>query len=108
MYACFGIHHEEEVGVLIHLIQKGGIIVKKLAMTLPDQAPVIAIHCGYDEQKRSFGDYYIRPVENAENGDAQATVDKRILYNGYKNPNSYAEWQPLSSEYWHQGTMYGG
>lgn len=73
-------------------------------MSLPDQAPVIAIHCGFDEMGRSFGYYYIRPVENEENGSLQDAVEKRILYNGYNNSNAYVEWLPLSNDYWYQGT----
>ena len=72
-------------------------------MSLPDQAPVIAIHCGFDEIGRSFGYFYIRPVENEENGSLQDTVDKRIVCNGYSNLNAYVEWVPLS-DYWYQGT----
>lgn len=72
--------------------------------SLPDQAPVIAIHCGFDEMGRSFGYFYIRPVANEENGSLQDTVDKRIVYNGYNNSNSYAEWLSLSNDYWYQGT----
>lgn len=46
----------------------------------PTLAPVIALHCGFDEDGRSFGYYYIRPV----NGDdaeltPQETIDKRIV-----------------------------
>lgn len=73
-------------------------------MSLPDQAPVIAIHCGFDEMGRGFGYYYIRPVENEENDSLQYTVDKRIVYNGYSNSNAYVEWLPLGNDYWYQGT----
>lgn len=72
--------------------------------SLPDQTPMIAIHCGFDEMGRSFGYFYIRPVANEENGSLQDTVDKRIVYNGYNNSNSYAEWLSLSNDYWYQGT----
>lgn len=72
-------------------------------MSLTDQAPVIAIHCGFDELGRSFGYFYIRPVENSQNDCLQDTVDKRIEYNGYNNENTYAEWLALDSAYWYQG-----
>lgn len=71
-------------------------------MALPGQAPVIALYCGYDEQGRSFGYYYIRPVE--EGDAAQDTVTRRIESNGYSNTLSYAEWQPLDCDFWYQGT----
>ncbi len=73
-------------------------------MSLPDQAPVIAIHCGFDEMGRSFGYYYIRPVGYNDNDCLQATVDKRIEYNNYSNINAYIEWLPLDNDYWYQGT----
>lgn len=73
-------------------------------MSVPDQAPVIAIHCGFDEMGRSFGYFYIRPVGNEENDSLQDTVDKRIAYNGYNNSNAYVEWLPLGTDYWYQGT----
>ena len=69
---------------------------------LPGQAPVIALYCGYDEQGRSFGYFYIRPVE--EGDAAQDTVARRIESNGYSNALSYAEWQPLDHDDWYQGT----
>ena len=73
-------------------------------MSLPEQAPVIAVHCGYDKIGRAFGYYYIRPVETSENDSAQDTVEKRIACNNYNNANSYVEWQPLDYDYWYQGT----
>ena len=71
----------------------------------PTLAPVIALHCGFDEDGRSFGYYYIRPI----NGDdaeltPQETIDKRISNEGFSNPNSYAEWSETEFEYWYQGT----
>lgn len=73
-------------------------------MSLPEQAPVIAVHCGYDKIGRAFGYYYIRPVETSVNDSAQDTVEKRIACNNYNNANSYVEWQPLDYDYWYQGT----
>lgn len=73
-------------------------------MSLPDQAPVIAIHCGFDEIGRSFGYFYIRPVIKSEDGYSQDTINKRIEYNGYSNVNVYVEWLPLDNDYWYQGT----
>ncbi len=84
------------------VLDENGVLIT-YHMSLPDQAPVIAIHCGFDEMGRSFGYYYIRPVENEENGGLQDTVDKRIVCNGYSNLNAYVEWVPLS-DYWYQGT----
>lgn len=71
----------------------------------PTLAPVFALHCGFDEDGRSFGYYYIRPV----NGDdaelmPQEAIDKRIFNEGFSNPDSYAEWSETEYKYWHQGT----
>lgn len=71
-------------------------------MALPDQAPVIAIHCGFDAEGRSFGYFYIRPIET-DAVLAQAAVDRRIACNGYNNAASYASWQALPYDHWYQG-----
>lgn len=71
----------------------------------PTLAPVIALHCGFDEDGRSFGYYYIRPVNDTDAElTSQETIDKRIANEGFNNPNSYAEWSETEFEYWYQGT----
>ena len=71
----------------------------------PTLAPVIALHCGFDESGRSFSYYYIRPTDS---DDAvltpQEAIDKRIVNEGFNNPNSYAEWSETEFEYWYQST----
>lgn len=71
----------------------------------PTLAPVIALYCGFDEDGRSFGYYYIRPVNDTDAElTSQETIDKRIANEGFNNPNSYAEWSETEFEYWYQGT----
>ena len=72
----------------------------------PTLAPVITLHCGFDEDGRSFGYYYIRPVNDTDAElTSQETIDKRIANEGFNNPNSYAEWSETEFEYWYQGTI---
>ena len=74
-------------------------------MALSNQAPVIALHCGYDEAGHSFGCFYIRPVAEHEEGmTPQDTVARRIERNNYSNPKSYAQWYSLDHDNWYQGT----
>lgn len=71
----------------------------------PTLAPVFALHCGFDEEGRSFGYYFIRPINGADAAlTPQETVETRIVSEGFNNPNSYAEWSETEYAYWYQGT----
>lgn len=74
-------------------------------MSDPILAPTLALHCGYDETGRSFAFYYIRPVEDADDGiSPEETVQRRLHSLGVWNPNTFLDWSPLEAEYWYQGT----
>lgn len=94
IFAAWGVLNQNGASITYH-------------MSLPSQAPVIAIHCGFDEFGRGFGYYYIRPVGYSDDDCLQATVDGRIESNGYSNANTYVEWLPLDNDYWYQGTTAG-
>lgn len=71
----------------------------------PTMAPIIAIHCGFDEDNNTFSYFYIRPVATHDkNIVPEETVKKSITGNNFNNPISYLQWLPIDNTYWYQGT----
>lgn len=95
---------KESIFSVWNLLDSNGLSVTYY-QSHPTLAPVFALHCGFDEEGRSFGYYFIRPINRADAAlTPQETVETRIVSEGFNNPNSYAEWSETEFAYWYQGT----